>query len=240
MLKAMSTINDIFKEIRRAIINAADPETKAKVSRLTSGAKSVGVIIPKLRALAAAFRREHPDLSIDDACKLVDKLCRELYREEILFGIFLLGSYGKKVASLAWDRLREWIEALDNWETCDHLASNVSGPIVATKLEYVDNLAKLARSKNLWKRRFAVATASELNHKGRLHPEETFRVCRLLLADPEPMVSKAVGWAIKELSKKDEAAAYAFLDENKHRIPANVLREASVKLSLQNRKQILG
>src|SRR5262245_20310825 len=231
---------DLFIQIRRAIGNAADPATKAKMSRLVPGANILGVTVPAVRDLAATLRSEQAGLSLGDACALLDALCRDGIREEILFGIFLLGSYGKKVASLDWSRLSAWIEALDNWETCDQLASNVGGPVVAARLSYVDHLIALAHSGNRWKRRFAVAVASELNHRGRSHPEETFRICRLLLADPEPMVWKAVGWAIREASKKDEAAAVAFLLEHRQSIPTKILREATLKLSPADRQRILG
>jgi 3-methyladenine DNA glycosylase AlkD len=195
--------------------------------------------VPKLRNLAVIFRGKHTELSLDEVCKLMDMLCEDQCREEILFGIFLLSGYGKKIIGLNWDRMDKWIEALDNWETCDQLASNMSGPLVAANLVYVDHLVELTRSGNLWKRRFAVATVSELNHKGRLYSEESFRVCHPLLGDPEPMVWKAVGWAIREISKKDEAAAFTFLSENKQQIPIKLLREASEKLSPQNRQRIL-
>lgn len=235
----MSTPDKTQKEIRRRLVKAADPETRAKVERAVPGAKAYGITVPRLRQMVLDFQREHPGLSLDETGALMDSLCRDGYREEILFGIFLLGRFGKKVAGMDWHRVESWIDALDNWETCDQLASQVSGPIVAAHLEIVDKLIALTRSDNVWKRRFAVATASELNHKGRSHPQETFRICRPLLADPEPMVWKAVGWAIREAGKKDEAAAFAFLKENRQRASSKVLREASQKMSPQRRNSLL-
>lgn len=233
-------MTDNIRIIRRSLAEAADPVTKEKVSRLVSGAKAIGVTVPKLRQLAADFRRNHAELTLENACELMDMLCRNRCREEILFGIFFLGRYGKAIASLEWKWVEKWIDALDNWETCDQLASIVGGPMVAAHLHYIDNLVKLAKSNNLWKRRFAAATVSEINHKGRVYPKETFRVCSLLLSDPEPMVWKAVGWAIREITKKDEATAYRFLQENRKRISSSLLREASKKLLLQHRQKLLG
>jgi 3-methyladenine DNA glycosylase AlkD len=79
-----------------------------------------------------------------------------------------------------------------------------------------------------------------LNQKGRSYPEETFRVCEPLLADPEPMVQKAVSWTIREVCKKNEPAAFEFLHQNKHKTHPRILREASKKLSSQHQAVLLG
>ncbi len=235
----MPVSTEIIEQIRQNIIAAADPQTQIKVSKLVSGAKAIGVTVPNLRQLATDFRRQHAKLTLAEACDLMDALCSEQCREEILFGVFLLGRYGKKASSIEWPRLSQWVKAVDNWETCDQLASIVGGPMVAANLRYVEYLDQLAHSDNLWERRFAVATVCEINHKGQFYPAETFRVCSILLADSTPMVWKAVGWAIREISKKDELLAFQFLQENRAKIFPRLLREASEKLSTEHKQQLL-
>jgi 3-methyladenine DNA glycosylase AlkD len=232
-------MDPLYRQIQASILAVSDESVRAKLARLIPGARTTGAKVPGLRELVEQFHRNNPALTLEQACDLMDELCQGRVREEILFGAFLLGGYGKKLASLPWGRLEPWIEALDNWETCDQLASNVSGAVVASNLALVDNLVMLTRSENPWKRRFALATTSELNHKGRSHPGETFRVCTPLLDDPEPTVRKAVGWALKEASKKAENQVYEFLLKRRERIPASVLREASEKLSPAHRAQLL-
>jgi 3-methyladenine DNA glycosylase AlkD len=225
-------------QIHQRLVANADAKTKEKVLRLVPGAKAMGLPVPKLRALVAEFRREHPDLTLDDASELMDELCRNRWREEILFGIFLLGGFRKKVAGLSWERLELWAGALDNWETCDQLASQVSGAVVAANLDLVDRLIDLTRSDNPWKRRFALATAAELNHKGRAHTAQTLRVCSAALTDAEATVRKALGWTLKEASKKDGDAVFKFLLTHRERMPRAVLRDAAEKLTLTQKKQL--
>ncbi len=226
-------------QIYRHLVVSAEVKTKASLARLVPGAKAIGVPVPKLRELVAEFRSEHPDFTLAQGCDLLDELCRTRLREEMLFGIFMLGRFGKQVAGIQWARLAPWIDALDNWEICDQLASQVSGAVIAANLVLVDRLVELTRSDNPWKRRFALATASELNHKGRAHPAESMRVCLPLLADAEPTVRKAVGWALKEASKKAGAEVFEFLLTHRQQMPASVLREASDKLSPAMKKQLL-
>jgi 3-methyladenine DNA glycosylase AlkD len=78
----------------------------------------------------------------------------------------------------------------------------------------------------------------ELNHKGRAQPELTLRVCHPLLADPEPLVRKAVGWALREASKKAETRVFEFLLEQREQMPASVLREAAEKLRPEHQQRL--
>jgi 3-methyladenine DNA glycosylase AlkD len=232
-------MTSLHTQIDQALIAAADSKTQAKLARLVPGAKTIGVPVPRLRALAAEFRRRHADFTLAQACDLMDGLCRERWREKILFGVFLLGRYGKGVAAVPWDRLLPWIDALDNWETCDQLASAVGGAVVAANLGLIAELSALATAENPWKRRFALATVSALNQQGRSHVPETLQLCRLLLADRAPTVRKALAWALKEASKKDETAVYEFLATHRGQLAASVLREASEKLTPAHRNALL-
>ena len=232
-------MNQLYAQIHASIVAASNEEIRAKLARLIPGAQALGVSVPKLRELVEQFRRDHGTLSLEQACDLMDHLCQDRVREELLFGIFLLGRYGKYLAGLPWQRLETWIGALDNWETCDQLASNVSGTVVAANLALIERLVAITGSDHPWKRRFALATAVELNHKGRSYPEATFQICTPLMGDPEPSVRKAIGWALKEASKKSENQVYEFLFHHRDRIPASVLREASEKLTTFHKSQLI-
>ncbi len=59
----------------------------------------------------------------------------------------------------------------------------------------------------------------------------TLRTCRLLVADHEDMVAKAMSWALREVAKRDPAAARAFLARHRGRLAARVVREVTNKLT---------
>jgi 3-methyladenine DNA glycosylase AlkD len=230
-------MSDFYQTIHTQILANADPEIQKKLTRVIPGAKTVGVPVPILRELAKVFCGQN-SLTLSQACDLMDELCHLGSREEILAGIFILGGFGKKATQISWARIQPWLDALDNWETCDQLASNIVGAVVAADLNLVDELLKLTASPNPWKRRFALATASELNHKGRVHPVETFRICELLVGDTEPAVRKALGWALKEASKHTPDQVFAFLLKHRGEIHSSALREAAEKLNPEQKTQL--
>ena len=58
----------------------------------------------------------------------------------------------------------------------------------------------------------------------------TLQVCRLVDSDSDPMVSKALSWALRELAKRDPRAVRDYLKDREDTLPSLVLREVRNKL----------
>lgn len=223
---------------RKEIETAADPVRAAAVARAVPGARTNGATVPALRARVASFRKQHA-LAFEEACVLCDGLCSDGTRESLLFAFFLIAAYKRACSAVPWLRLERWLSAVDNWETCDQLAMGVGAVRVAADPEAgIHYLEKLARSGDKWRRRFALATGASLNQKGRFMPSITLQICQLLLADPEPMIQTSIGWAVRELSKKDAEMAFGFLAENRAALKPGTLREAAEKLPATLRERL--
>lgn len=235
----MITLNKYIGDIKLMLLKAADGKTKEKALRLTSGAKCIGVTVPRIRSLAKEFRHKYPKLSIEDTCIIMDDLCNDKCREELLLGIFLISGYKKSILNIPWSKINSWLNVLDNWETCDQLSSNIASIIIANNIALTDKLLPLAQSPNLWKRRFAATTAANINHGGKQFPDQTLAICKLLLKDNEIMVTKAVGWAIREISKKSPDLVFDFLKTNKKYISGKLLKESSEKLNKNQIKELI-
>jgi 3-methyladenine DNA glycosylase AlkD len=227
-----------FREIGRQLDGAGEPAYRQQIERLVPGIRTRGVRVPKIRALVAAFAKEFKP-AFDDGCALLDLAAANGSRDEMLFGSFLVARSKKALRALPWSRLKKWSAALDNWETCDQLAMAVAGPLVAADLALVRELETMAQAKRLWQRRFAVATAATLNQRGQSHPEATLAVCRHVVGDPEPMVQKALAWAVRETCKSDPGLAHAFLVRHKRALPPRVLKDAAAKLAPADRRRLL-
>ena len=92
---------------------------------------------------------------------------------------------------------------------------------------------KWAKSKDRWWRRAALVSTVPLNVKargGRGDARRTLRICALLIDDRDEMIVKALSWALRALVERDPNAARQFVEENRARLPALVLREVRHKL----------
>lgn len=91
---------------------------------------------------------------------------------------------------------------------------------------------------NRWQRRAAAAVLIPAARQG-LYAKEIFRLCNRLLADEDDMVQKAVGWLLKESTKKKRPAVVSYLVRLRARAPRLVLRYACENLPAGDRRRTL-
>ena len=74
---------------------------------------------------------------------------------------------------------------------------------------------------------------------GKGDSKRTLAICRLLAADQEDMVAKALSWALRELVVHDRKSVQALLKDNEAVLAARVKREVRNKLEsgLKNPKK---
>lgn len=122
---------------------------------------------------------------------------------------------------------------MDSWGDVDTFASYVAGPAWREGQVADAEIARWARSPDRWWRRAAVVSTVPLNNRARGGSGDAVRtlaICRLVLGDSDPMVVKALSWALRELAKRLPAVVEGFLDEHEARLPALVRREVRSKL----------
>lgn len=185
----------IDADLRARLPALVDRAYLAQITRLVPGAKLLGVRVPALRALAKELDREH-DLDDEAAIALLHRLAKKRVREEMLVGAFLIAQKKRRLAKVTWEDLDAWVDAIDNWEVCDQLAMGIAKFRLDSD-KALDRMVAWAKSANLWRRRFAVATVATAG----LAKRDVERVLAAVAGDREPMVKKAVTWARRELAK---------------------------------------
>jgi 3-methyladenine DNA glycosylase AlkD len=124
---------------------------------------------------------------------------------------------------------------VNNWDLVDASAPR----IVGRHLEHGDRsvLLKLARSSSLWERRIAVLATQHFIRNGDF--DDTFGIADLLLEDRQDLIHKAVGWMLREVGSRDQAAEEAFLKPRYRRMPRTMLRYAIEKFPPTLRQRYL-
>jgi 3-methyladenine DNA glycosylase AlkD len=111
---------------------------------------------------------------------------------------------------------------VNNWDLVDASAPHLLGHYLRNRPK--DPLTRLAASRVLWERRMAIIATLEFIKQGEF--DETLRIARLLLSGPEDLIHKAVGWMLREVGKREAAAAEAFLETHYRLMPRTMLRYA--------------
>lgn len=122
-------------------------------------------------------------------------------------------------------------ERVNNWDLVD-LSACLLGEWLRDKNR--DVLDRLAASPLLWDQRIAVVTTlTFIRHKDFA---DILRLAPLFMNHPHDLMHKAVGWALREVGKKDLAVLSAFLDQYVQQMPRTMLRYAIEKYPEAERK----
>src|SRR5580700_823011 len=132
----------------------------------------------------------------------------------------------------AW-QLEQLGRGISSWGAVDCFAVFLAGPVWRDRRVPNSLIHGWARSADRWWRRAAIVSTVPLNSKSRGGKGETYRtlqVCRMLERDRDPMVAKAMSWALSELAKRDPRAVRDYLAARKDVLPPLVFREVTNKL----------
>jgi len=183
------------------------------------------------------IRREYSKLLKNAAPELVLDLASRLLGQSGFTNRFvayeLICHHRPALASLGKKELEQLGAGMDQWAAVDTFACYLSGPAWRERQVADAVIHCWARSPDRWWRRAALVSTVPLNNKARGGGGDGARslaVCRLLVADRDDMVEKALSWSLRELAKRDAPAVVAFLEESQERLAARVLREVRNKL----------
>jgi 3-methyladenine DNA glycosylase AlkD/GNAT superfamily N-acetyltransferase len=129
--------------------------------------------------------------------------------------------------------LEELGQGINSWWSTDSFARTLSGPAWQDGLVSDDLIVKWAKSPDVWWRRAALVSTVAFNIRsqgGKGDVPRSLTICRMLVADHEDMVVKALSWALRELVYFDPQAVEGFIREHEHVLAGRVKREVGSKL----------
>jgi 3-methyladenine DNA glycosylase AlkD len=122
---------------------------------------------------------------------------------------------------------------ISDWDEVDCFSIYLSGPAWQRRQIADAVVLSWARSSDRWWRRAALVSTVPLNskaHGGGGDGPRTLRVCRMLEDDRDPMVVKALSWALRELAKRNPKSLRDFLAKRSDNLAPQVRREVANKL----------
>jgi 3-methyladenine DNA glycosylase AlkD len=221
-----------YERLTAALRAFADLDRAAQEKRYQKSSwRHWGVALPNMDA---AIRATVAELGQGDALALAARLWREpVWDLKIVAGRLLAR---KTVAPDAdvWTFVVRRMGDLDGWAVADNFAS-VGGRCLLADLTRLDIVESWVESPHLWTRRAALVFTLPWTKDGR-DPARMLGWAARLAPDREWFIQKAIGWWLRELSKRDSARVRRFLDEQSAPLMAVALREATKYLATPPRR----
>jgi 3-methyladenine DNA glycosylase AlkD len=229
----------MLDQIKKDLAQLGDPE-RAKNSRwffktgkgqYGEGDIFLGIPVPEQRKVA----RKYLLLSLDDVQELLNSKIHE-YRFTAL--VILISKY-RKAEELLKEEIFNFIlkntQNINNWDLVDLSAPRIIGDYLLNKERSI--LYKLAKSKSVWERRISILSTFTFIDNNDF--KDALNISELLLNDEHNLIHKAVGWALREIGKRDQNVEEQFLAKYYTHMPRTMLRYAIEKFAEKKRKKYL-
>jgi 3-methyladenine DNA glycosylase AlkD len=235
-----TTLLETVGEIEARLQVYSDAERAAGAKRyLKSDLDFLGVAVPDLRREVRTWAKAHPDLDRNG----LSRLCRALWQRDIhelrIFAIELLRAR-KDCLECSDIALLEWMLRRSNtWAYVDAIAVHLVGPMVERCPQISKQLDRWARDDSFWLRRSAMLALLLPLRRGSGDWKRFERYADAMLEEREFFIRKAIGWVLREVSKRDPQRVSRFVTPRVDRVSGVTIREAVKYLTEEDRKRLL-
>jgi 3-methyladenine DNA glycosylase AlkD len=208
-------------------------------SYLKSNLTHLGVPVPEIRKVAKSFYKSHPNLNRRDVLAHVKALWSEPVYELRVVGIELLVVYSDLLREEDIDFVEELIRMSSTWALVDPLATTVTSNLIGRFPRLADKLDVWARDDYMWLRRSALLALLLPLRAGGSDFDRFGRYADDMIEESEFFIRKAIGWVLREVSKKRPDLVYEWLVPRTHRASGVTMREAVKYLSEAQRRRLM-
>ena len=185
-----------------------------------------GVPLPDMDA---AIKEALGDLTQQEALSLSVRLWREPVWDLRIVAGRILARKSIEPDDKVWAFATERLADLDGWAVADNLATVGSRCLIA-KPGRLDVVEAWIENPHLWTRRAALVFTLPWTKENR-DPERMLGWAARLAEDRQWFIQKAIGWWLRELSKRDPRRVRRFLKDHDRKLTAVARREATKYLA---------
>ncbi|WP_329191853.1 MULTISPECIES: DNA alkylation repair protein [unclassified Streptomyces] len=200
----------------------------------------LGVPIPDLRRAVNATRRRLPPLARPDALALADLLWTSNIYEHRQAAVHLLTHHAALLTPADLVTVEAMLRTAHTWALVDTLAVHGAG-VIALQHEEAAGLAldRWAVDADFWLRRSALLALIPGIRAGEPDLKRLGRYADAMLEEPEFFIRKAIGWVLRETSRRDSHFVTAWVEPRVDHISGVTLREAVRRLGDADRTRLL-
>jgi 3-methyladenine DNA glycosylase AlkD len=244
MFHPQKTVAAAALEARRALQRLARPTGGFDASRYFRGEHALGFYntgTKPMRELARSIHLAHRDRwDVGDAMDFADTVIIDRYLETKSIGIELVARYRKDFSPGLLARWKRWLVGNHsaNWATTDAICGMLIGPLLVKHPELAREMRTWSKDRNMWVRRASiVGLLPAVRARGQI--DLVYEIAKRLHPDPNDLIHKAVGWALREAGKIDPGRLERYLRANVGVVPRTTFRYAIERYPAARRRALL-
>lgn len=230
----MIRAKDIQAEIRSAAKKC--PQSEIDFVRKYLGTKRKFICVKSvdrdriIRQSLAELKQLDPKKTI----KILDELFSSDTFEDINFAGKILTLLPEARKNITFDQLAVWIKRTTGWAECDSIVQSLfdESEVLARWLEFEKAIKRFRGSKNIQLRRASLVLQCKpvRGSTDKRLRKLAFETVEKLKAEKEILITKAISWLLRDLSRQNKNEVKKYLESNKSSLPAIAYRETMRKI----------
>jgi 3-methyladenine DNA glycosylase AlkD len=223
MLPAMVDAAKLARRIETELRRTGSPERADGEKRyLKSDMRFLGATLAEIRRVAKEASRD-PQLDRERTLRLVEEIWSEPVFERRMAAVMVLELHARDLRTEDLQLIERLIRESRTWALVDVLSGDVVGDM-ALRLRFRRTLDRWARDEDFWVRRSSLL--AELKPLKNGAPFEPFaRRADAMLEETEFFIRKAIGWVLRETSRKRPDEVYVWIAPRTDRASGVTMRE---------------
>lgn len=237
---ALVDVGAIVERLETQLRDAASPERAAGEKRyLKSELEFIGATVGQTRAVVRDIAAERQDIEHDNLVSLVEALWVAPVFERRMASVILLHRFADRLGVADLPLIQRLVRESLTWALVDGLAGDVLGRLVSADADRITPVMdRWATDTDFWVRRASLL--AELRPiRGGATLERFLRRADPMLEEREFFICKAIGWVLREASKKRPDEVAAWIAPRTHRASGVTMREAVKYLTASDAKRLM-
>ncbi len=226
-------------QLIQALTFLADPKKAQVLQRFFKTDKGqyaegdifLGISVPETRKIAVAYQK----MPLSE----IEKALQNKHHEIRLCALLILTEKFKKANKTDRQTIVDFYlqntQAINNWDLVDASCYKILGTYLLDQPRTI--LYDLAKSENMWEQRIAIVSTWVFVRNRDF--KDALSISELLLPHPHDLIRKAVGWMLREISKRDEDIVLQFIEMHYDHLSRTTLRYAIERFPTEQRQKIL-
>ena len=232
-------VRALVAELDRALRAAGDPQRAIQEKRyLKSPIAHYGASVPAIRRAVHEVLGAREDLTRKRLLDVVRRLWSSTIHEHRMAAVTVLEECEELLEPVDLATVEEMIRGSFTWAYVDGLAASVAGALVDRHPELVDELDRWAEDESFWLRRGALLALLLPLREGRGGWRRFTRYADGMLDETEFFIRKAIGWVLRETSKKRPDRVRKYVAARLDRLSGLSFREAVKRLPAADKKAL--
>ena len=230
----------VVAEIRAGLEAVATAERAANEKRyLKSDLEFIGATVPATAKVVRDVLKAHGALARPDVTTLALALWQHPVHELRAAAVMVLARNAGLLEPPDLPPIEQFLREAKTWALVDELAAHVAGPMVVHHPGLGSELDRWAQDDDFWIRRSAMLALLVPLREGGGDWERFTRYADSMLHEKEFFIRKAIGWVLRDTSRKRPGIVTAWVEPRAARCSGVTIREAVRRLPPEDAERIM-